>query len=137
MSITGRTITKITGITDVSDAKIKEVEPTVYHTDICGIATYKLCIICDGNVVPSPNNLMIGCCKKCKVTQKKERIMTKVMEDEQSAITTFTTLIGFGDILQTITNSEDITDLTLLNAEPFNVGYNVYSVITSVSSARD
>ena len=139
--------TIITDITDVSDATTGKVEPTVYHAKICGIkelATYKLCIICDGKVLPSPNNLMIGCCQKCKVTQKttqrKESLMAKATVrgyvDEQSAKTTFTTLVGLRDILQIITNSEDITDHTLLDVEPFNFGYNVYSVITSVSRAR-
>ena len=65
------------------------------------------------------------------------KVIVRGYEDEHLVKYTFTMLVGFGDILQTITNSEDITDQTLLDAESFNIGYNVYSVITSVFRARD
>jgi hypothetical protein len=115
------------------------------EAEICGVKElelYKLCLACsNGKIVPLHDKSTTGRCQKCNITVKisqcmEEKSMAKMMitgYSKESCIgtNTFVTLVAYGDILKTITESEEIS--MELNARPFNVTYNGYNVITSIS----
>lgn len=144
LPMTGVTVTAIEDIPNASDAIDGKVEPTLYHAEVCGIKeleSYKVCIVCDGKVLPSSDEPIIGHCKKCGLTQKmshcKDNLMAKMIinghSEEDSSSLVFTTLVAFGDILKTITQTDSVNNQTLLIAKPFTATYNGYNVLTSIS----
>lgn len=140
LPISGGAITEIDDLSDVSDVLIEDIASTLYHAKICGIKQLETCLTCDGNVLES-DNLGIGSCQKCHMTQNmpdcKGKLMAKMLinghEDEDASVLTFKTVVAYGDVLNTITGMDEIDPQTLLKAKPFNAKYNDYYVLTSIS----
>lgn len=72
-----------------------------------------------------------------KMNNCKEKMKAKMVinghEDEESSALIFTTVVAFGDILKTITETDQINIPSLLNAKAFTAKYNGYYLLTSVS----
>lgn len=138
----GAVIMPINDIPNVSET-LDTREPTIDNAEVCGvkeIEKYQVCIACNGKVYPIDNDSSsLGCCQKCNMKQKmsrcsEEKLVAKIIvtgyDDEAASLNTFVTLVGYGDILKAITETDATT---LLNSKPFKVTYNPYFVITSIS----
>lgn len=141
---TAAIITPIDNIPDVSDV-LDPIQPTLENAEVCAVKQvqkYKVCIACNGKVFPIDESGSLGCCQKCNMkikmsTCNEENLFAKFMvtgyDEESTQMHSFITLVGYGDLLKAITETDEVTDATLLKSRPFKVTYNSYFVITSIS----
>lgn len=131
-------IDDIEGVSKVIDAP---PEPQLENAQICGVKEFKLNLSCStGKVIPVSST--IGECQKCCMKMKmlhckQEKSMAKFIvngyAEEATSSNTFVTLVAYGTLLNSITESVEITTESLLNSRPSNVIYNDYYVIKSIS----
>ena len=145
MPATGATVEEIDDITATTDTMSASLESTLYNAEVCGVKDiehFKVCIACNGKVSPLPLNISLGCCNKCNMEQKlsacsEEKLVAKIVINAKNNKSTgpngFTSLVGYGDLLKAITETELVNTETLLSANPFHVTYNSYFVITGIS----
>ncbi len=73
---------------------------------------------------------------KCTEEKLSAKMVVTGYSEDSSSLITFVTLVGYGDILKAITETDEVTTMTLLNSKPFKVTYNPYFVITSISRSN-
>lgn len=142
--LNGAIVTPIDDLDDVSEviASSLEPEPSLESVEICGVKElqqYMVCIECKGKVLPIEGTSNIGHCSRCKMMQKVNRCKVNVTaklivsgsHNDQSPKNI--TLTAYEDTLKIITGSETITTSDLLNAEPFNVTYDDYNTVTTIT----
>ena len=98
--------------------------------------TYSSCFSCKGKVMVTAGCL--GKCSKCNMTLCVDRCTQEmsaklVVEGRQKEKTTCKNLAAFSTVLQEICQNAEVTEETLLIAQPFDAMYSDKNVITGIS----
>ena len=134
----GATVTEIDDIGDVKDVPCDNLEQTITDGSIIAVKDlqeFRTCLACKGKVLPQEKCATIGTCQNCNMVQKISKCginrMAKFMIEHGA--TEIITLVAYGELLFTIADATNLSTEAFLNAPNFNLTYNDYHVITSVS----
>ena len=128
-------VVKIEDIEDVMEETVDMMEPIIEGVTIIAVKElqkFKACMFCKGKVDETDE---FGTCQKCQTVQK----LNKCVYSEMAKIVVVSpsmeivTLVAYADILKCRVDGEVISEYNLLKVKPFDVTYNMYNVITSVT----
>jgi len=132
----GSKVEQIEDIGEVNEYTVDPFADTVEAASIIGVKdlqVFKACLFCNGKMEEDGDGT--GKCTKCAAIQ----ILAKCPNNEMAKVTVegphlqITTLVMYADHLNAILDGKPTTAIELLKAKPFNVVYNKYHVVTSVS----
>lgn len=134
----GATVTEIDDIGDVNVIPCDNPEQTITDGSIIAVKDlqdFRTCLACKGKVLLQEECAAIGTCQNCNMVQKVSKCginrMAKFMIEHGA--TEIITLVAYGEVLFTIANATNLSTEAFLNAPNFNLTYNDYHVITSVT----
>ncbi len=131
----GSKVAKIDDLDDVDEHTTDTTESRLEGVTIIAIKdfqSFQVCMFCNGKLDVNGD---YGSCQKCKTMQKVNRCayneMAKIVVESPGP--EITTLVAYADMLKCIVDGGLINAENLMKAKPFDVTYNMYNVITSVS----
>lgn len=131
----GSKVGKIYDLDDVNEDTTDTTESRLEGVTIIAIKdfqNFQVCMFCNGKVDVNGD---YANCQKCKTMQKVNRCahseMAKIVVESPDL--DITTLVAYADMLKCILDGGVVNEHNLMKVKPFDVTYNMYNVITSVS----
>lgn len=132
---TGSSVEDVTDIEDIVQDSDTDDEEQLIATSVLAVQQLEklyTCINCKRNVQPHTKP-SLGVCSSCNTVQKLStpKLTAKLflLDEEQQR----TTLRAYSDMLKLIAGTDDVTCEDLLLAPKFDVKYNKFHIITSIS----